>query len=114
MTNYEGTCKYCGQIQTVTADSQEAADALASSRCYCLGATRAKRREAMVRNAEAINFDDSENLSALMVMAGDMILDEEIRGITISAGNVRYKISANSDGHIKFQRTETKRQELQE
>lgn len=42
MTNYEGVCKYCGQIQNVTAESQEEADKLATNRCYCQGATKAK------------------------------------------------------------------------
>lgn len=114
MTNYEGVCKYCGQIQNVTAESQEEADKLATNRCYCQGATKAKKREAMLRNAKVISLNGDENLAALMIAAGDMILEEEIRGITIFAGNVRYKISANSDGYIKFQRTETNRQELQE
>ncbi len=109
-----GVCKYCGQIQDISASTQDEADNIATSRCYCLGARKAQKREAMVRNAKAINYDGAENISNLMITAGDMILNEEIQGIAISVGNVKYKALSNKDGYIKFQRTETKKQELQE
>ena len=113
-TVLSGACKYCGQIQNISAATQEEADKIATNRCYCPGARKAQKREAMVRNAKAINYDGAENISNLMITAGDMILNEEIQGIAISAGNIKYKASSNKDEYIKFQRTETKKQELQE
>lgn len=113
-TVLSGVCKYCGQIQNISAATQEEADKIATNRCYCPGARKAQKREAMVRNAKAINYEGTENISDLLITAGDMILNEEIQGIAIAAGNIKFKASSNKDGYIKFQRTETKKQELQE
>lgn len=113
-TVLSGACKYCGQIQNISAATQEEADKIATNRCHCPGARKAQKREAMVRNAKAINCEGTENISDLLITAGDMILNEEIQGITIAAGNIKFEASSNKDGYIKFQRTETKKQELQE
>lgn len=35
---YEGVCRYCGQLQTVIANSQEEADHIITETCNCQGA----------------------------------------------------------------------------
>lgn len=38
MNTYEGTCRYCGEMKLIIAESQEAADNLISAGCSCGGA----------------------------------------------------------------------------
>lgn len=37
MDTYQGTCKYCGDIKPIVAESQEAADERVSNECSCGG-----------------------------------------------------------------------------
>lgn len=37
MDTYQGTCKYCGDIKPIMAESQEAADERVSNECSCGG-----------------------------------------------------------------------------
>ena len=50
---YEGICRYCGQMQSIIAESQEAADSAVTRNCDCSGSTLAKRDE-MIKEAALV------------------------------------------------------------
>lgn len=110
---FEGICRYCGQIKSVFAKTQEEADLLASEECECVGADIKKRKEAIEKNSALIVEDGNTAIICMLRMAGEMILNEEISQLTLNTGELRYKVGANAKGQIKFTRTKTKQEELQ-
>jgi len=54
MSNYEGTCRYCGEIQPILAVDQMDADVRISEKCSCGGYRREKRHTAMEDNIQAM------------------------------------------------------------
>jgi hypothetical protein len=110
---YEGICKYCGQITPVLANTQKEADMLVTEECDCTGADAKKRKEAVEKNAELIVENKDEDIINILRTAGMMILEGRINQLTLSVGEVKYKVGENSKGQIKFTRTKTKQEELQ-
>ena len=53
MDTYQGTCKYCGEVKPIMAESQDAADERVSKDCTCGGA---KLEELKARLMANINF----------------------------------------------------------
>lgn len=58
MDTYQGTCKYCGNIKPIMAESQEAADERVSDECLC-GSKRLEKIKA--RLMANINFIARKN-----------------------------------------------------
>lgn len=58
MDTYQGTCRYCGDIKPIMAESQEAADERVSNDCVCCGA---KIEEIKARLMANINFISRKN-----------------------------------------------------
>ena len=110
---HEGVCKYCGQITPVLAGTQEEADLLASEECECIGADIKKRKEAVEKNAALIVEGKDGDIIEILGTAGIMILNEKISQLSLNTGEIKYKVSVNSKGQIKFVKTKTKQEELQ-
>ena len=53
MDTYQGTCKYCGAVQPIMAESQEAADEQISAKCDCGSASTAQKKAKLM---ERINY----------------------------------------------------------
>lgn len=111
---YSGVCRYCGQIKPIIAESQEQADEEISKKCDCNGAIREKRAKRIKLNAFEISTGENEMITSLIEKAGLMILDGHINQMSLSIGDITYKVKENAAGQIKFTKKESKQQELQE
>lgn len=111
MKEYEGICKYCGNIQPVLATNQEAANLIITERCDCGGAEREQQKNKMIENIESIcNGRDSgmpqmgEELTQKVISLALLVFDGTAESITVETGKTKIKI-ARSSGKIKVSRT---------
>lgn len=118
MNTYEGTCRYCGNIQPVMAMDQIDADEKISEECSCGGAELEKREKRLMQNLQetvgkdAVNFGYSQvspeqeeiiNRMALSVLHG-----------WIDSASCRFggtSLSIKGGEKVKVQRTDTKKSE---
>ena len=86
MDTYQGTCKYCGEVKPIMAESQEEADERVSKDCTCGGAKSEEIKAKLMAN---INFIARRNEDKALTQ-----LSEEQVKILKRAG------SAIVDGHL--------------
>lgn len=73
-----------------------------------------KKIERININAMSIVLDSDVDIIEFLKTAGRMILKDQATTIQLQKENVKYKVSINAKGQIKFSRTENKQQELQD
>ena len=114
----QGSCRYCGQIvsfETIGLASLDKLDEWASEKCDCTSAKHfAQRKKSLEGAKENINkFFGSipvkgQVVTELMNIAADALYEDKIGSLTINIGNgCNGKISQNSKGKIKVERTDT-------
>lgn len=117
MQTFEGTCRFCGQIQPVMAESFEAADLIVTDRCNCDGAALEKRKACLRENivevagsgCEKYGFNPLDiEIIDLIYAAGVMVMNDEVQQISICADGTVVKISINTKGQVKVTRKEQK------
>lgn len=119
MNTYEGTCRYCGNIQPVMAMDQNDADEKISEECSCGGAELEKRKKRLLQNlqetvgADAVNFGYSqvspEQEELITSMALD-VLHGRIESASCKFGGTSISIRSTGD-KVKIQRTDTRKSE---
>lgn len=86
MDTYQGTCKYCGDIKPIMAQSQDAADERVSNECACGGA---KLEEIKARLMANINFISRKNEEkALSQLTEEQVKILKRVGAEIVNGNI--------------------------
>lgn len=86
MDTYQGTCKYCGEIKPIMAESQVVADERVSNDCACGGA---KLEEIKARLMANINFISRKNEEkALSQLTEDQVKMLKRAGAEIVNGNI--------------------------
>jgi hypothetical protein len=113
MKNYEGVCRFCGQVQTVQASSQEEANEIATLSCNCDEAEAYRRREELMTLIDSTCQDLPEdcgfvNMSVGQIKAlralGSMVADGFIMKATIDIADSRCMINRKKDGSFTFRR----------
>lgn len=119
MNTYEGTCRYCGNIQPVMAMDQIDADEQISEKCSCGGAELEKRKKRLLQNVQetvgkdAVNFGysqvsvEQEELITSMALA---VLHGWIDSASCRFGGTSISIREAGE-KVKVQRTDTKKSE---
>lgn len=101
-----GVCRYCGQVQTVVAASQEEADMLAMEGCNCEAAIRHQRRKLAVEKIEMLKTlpeeqtgfrPVSEELCILLKMLGGKMADGKLDSIALTAEGRRISMRLKQD-----------------
>lgn len=114
MKNYEGVCRFCGQVQTVQASSQEEANEIATLSCNCDEAEAYRRREELTTLIDNTCQDLPEdcgfvNMSIGQIKAlrdlGSMVADGFIMKATIDIADSRCMINRKKDGSFTFRRS---------
>ena len=113
MKNFEGVCEFCGQVQTVQADTKEEADRIATMKCNCDEAEAYRRREDLMSLIDGTCQDLPEDcgfvnmtigqVKALHVL-GEMIADGCIMKATVDIADSRCMINRKKDGSFTFRR----------
>ncbi len=115
----EGTCKYCGQIITTTADNQKDADRIATLTCSCDEAKIAARREHSVTEAKDLidelfpeNEDErNETLAIAIKRVIDEIGSGRFRSVSMQInGKVSVSVGLTGKGTIKVSRVDKTKQ----
>ncbi len=113
MKNYEGVCRFCGQVQTVQASSQEEANEIATLSCNCDDAEAYRRREELMTLINNTCQDLPEdcgfvNMSVGQIKAlrdlGSMVADGFVMKATIDIADSRCMINRKKDGSFTFRR----------
>ena len=113
MKSYEGICKFCGQVQTVQADSQEEANMIATLNCNCDDAEAYRRREDLMTLINSTCQDLPEdcgfvNMSVGQIKAlkdlGGMVADGFVMKATVDIADSRCMINRKKDGSFTFRR----------
>ena len=113
MKQMEGACRFCGQIQTVQAESKEEANRVATLNCNCDEAEAYRRREELMTLIDSTCVDLPEdcafvNMSVGQVNAlrdlGSMVADGFIMKATIDIAVSRCMINRKKDGSFTFRR----------
>ena len=115
-----GACIYCGQIRQIEVDGrkteQELAN-LATMKCTCPDAKAAQEVEHMQltaeTNVEKLFKEENPDMASLLKAAVLPIMGDRIDQITIKSGKMTGKISINSKGGIKVERTDTNKKALE-
>lgn len=109
----DGVCRFCGQVQTVQASSQEEANEIATLSCNCDEAEAYRRREdlKMLINSTCQDLPEDcgfANMSVGQVKAlqnlGSMIADGFIMKATVDIADSRCMINRKKDGSFTFRR----------
>jgi len=114
-----GVCKYCGQIISVSADTQDVADKLATEMCNCELAKIAARTTRNIGEAKRLTeelfpaSEDERNVG--LVQALHAIIDEIGLGTFKTAslqinGKISVAIGKTAKGSIKVARTDKVKQ----
>ena len=113
MNSYEGICKFCGQVQTVQAGSQEEANRAATLNCNCDDAEAYRRREDLMTLINSTCQDLPEdcgfvNMSVGQIKAlrdlGSMVADGFVMKATVDIADSRCMINRKKDGSFTFRR----------
>lgn len=114
-----GTCKYCGQVHTVTVigDAQEDLDRAATEICNCTEAVRAKRkkrREKVVNEFLDNNFEFEEDMQFIREAIDTVELwDGGIKAVTIEMDDGwKHQIKLNSDLELVITSKKTEKKGL--
>lgn len=114
MANYEGTCRYCGEIQPILAVDQMDADVKISEKCSCGGFRREKRHTAMEDNIKAMfgaGCDGTlfkaatEEQMDLINAAGEAVFEGHVASVSIGLGKTAAKLSMTTKGNVKVERS---------
>ena len=117
MSRMEGSCKYCGQIINVEAETQTEADEKATMECGCGAAKLAQKRSRNISEAKELIlslFPESEDEAPTIVSLHRMV-DEigsgRYSGVSVQLdGCTTCKISRTVKGNIKVTRTDRQQQ----
>lgn len=116
-----GACRFCGQIMSFETSGLAKEDDLnewAVEKCDCTAAKIYTKRKKSVNTAKErvntffsnISGPSGETAIRLLNEAIDAIIQNEIEQITINIGDgCKGKVSTNSKGNIKVERTDTKK-----
>lgn len=113
MKNYEGVCRFCGQVQSVQADSQEEANRIATLSCNCDEAEAYRRKEDLLELINQTCRDlpresGFESLPERQVHAirviGELVADGDLQKATIDVADSRCMIGKHKDGSFVFTR----------
>ena len=116
--DFEGTCRYCGQMVWVRAADQADADNEASEKCNCKGCFLEQRLD---RAQEAIDKlfgqgckssglqEASDDAVELIKITAAAINREDIVSATINLGGCKAVLSQTSDEKIKIVRADSAR-----
>ena len=113
----EGSCKYCGQIINVEAETQTEADEKATMECGCGAAKLAQKRNRNISEAKELIlslFPDADEDAPVIVSLHRMV-DEigsgRYSGVSVQLdGCTTCKISRTVKGNIKVTRTDHQQQ----
>ena len=118
MENYTGICRYCGQTQIVTAESQEDADARVTVECSCPGGELERKKNHVKSQLDELigelapdnGWDPvrPEAFDAIKELAF-LITEEKISSCAMRIDDTNLKISRNK-GKINIERSKTVRQ----
>lgn len=131
MSNYVGCCKYCGQLLNGNNEfeNQDTADAWATARCNCSMATIKRRQAEQVENAKErveqlfgvdckeYGFSPIANESTIDLLnaAIEHVAGGHVLQVSIATnGDGVAKVSMNSKGNIRVQRSVTRAYQLEE
>ena len=111
MKEYEGICKYCGNIQPVLATDQEAANLIITERCDCGAADREKQKNMMIGNIKDICDGCNsgmpqmgEELTQKVISLAMLVFDGTAESITAEIGKTKVKIARSGEKN-KISRT---------
>lgn len=110
MGTYEGTCRYCGSLVSVIANSQEEADMVASKECGCENGILEMKREKLFENitevclnGRAMRTMNGHEIKVTQTIASQ-IFEETITNITIGFEHSNIRIWEAGE-KIKVKRT---------
>lgn len=115
----QGSCKYCRQIhqfETIGLSKEADLDDWATERCDCAEAQYHTQKKKSLEGAKEniTKFFDKVPISgevtiAILNMAADAMYEGKIDSLSLDIGNgCKGKISQNSKGKIKVERTDTR------
>lgn len=113
-----GECRYCGQgkmLHTAMPWDEEKCNEAATEMCDCTRAkmyTSKKKRKEDITGAITENFGEKAGMplpdvETIMMAAVEAIAEERIGSVTISAGNIKCKISVTAKGAVRVTRAVT-------
>lgn len=116
----EGICRYCGQVISVMADTQEEADRIAIESCTCPGARKVQVRNRKIENAKD-NCDElfgaDQRMDKVRLLMHELIYrmaEGEFGAVNIAInGRTSVKLSITSKGTIKVQRSDKEQKSLE-
>lgn len=117
MQIFDGICRYCGQLTSVMAESQEDADDIVTMQCTCEDATLEQRKEKLFDNLDEIIGDGAEtygmeplpqDVRPALMNIGVLVMKEQIQAASINVGGTAVKIKITAKGQVKVSRTEGK------
>lgn len=109
----DGVCRFCGQVQSVQADSQEEANRIATLSCNCDEAEAYRRKEDLLELINQTCRDlpresGFESLPERQVHAirviGELVADGDLAKATIDVADSRCMIGKHKDGSFVFTR----------
>ena len=122
MSNYEGTCKYCGDIQPVLAVDQIDADNKISEKCSCGRAAKERQWKGILKNIDQLLGDKAvergfsqaqpEQIELVKHVAHEM-QESRIGNAKMSIENTTVSITMTAKGFIKITRQYTKQTALE-
>ena len=110
---YQGICTYCGQIQTVAAESQREADVIATKKCDCPAGEFENRKERLEETARLFSEEYGEEVAGEVFKLSLLALRGILQQATLNVEGVAFKVTLNSKGQVKIQKKETKQAEVQ-
>ena len=110
---YEGICRYCGQMQSIIAESQEAADSAVTRNCDCSGSTLAKRDEMIKEAAFQVGSGADVGIIDEIHHLGVMALTGLIDAATLNVDGITFKVAINANGQVRVTKKWTKQSEIQ-
>ena len=114
MANFEGVCKYCGNMQPILAADQIDANLKISETCKCKGYLKEKQHDRMLKNIDQTFGAECQQFGLLPVSTGqlaaitdaaELVFKETIQMTAIGLFGSTAKISKSAKGAIKIERT---------
>lgn len=115
---YNAACKYCGQIKSVRATSEEKAEEIVSAECNCDEAKEAKRVEKLFEIVDMIMRSEEFSTPDLPVIditkkLVELVVEEQIDSVTISFDDAPVKITMKANGTVKVERVSKKKMTME-